>query len=318
MTAQAVRKDEPKIELSCREAQLLLRTISLDVAMGDVEKVSDEQRAAMVHASECNDCVKKGFLEILGGPPLDCKHALEIWAGMNLYRGSIGTTPFGYAHTLREKLALEHIFGRQLKTDAGAFQGLGLQWWDHNRFGKCDLVPCKKTNLFVLGCDSTRSCGAVYENYHQFLLELFFRKGWGIETVLDKQVAFLEEELKRSHAHEEVKSSARRVLGIAQIVVLWLSQDRDVLSDHFPHRKFLVTLIRESFGDDPSGLVFRAVCGNDCSRLGRDCGVNCFAAFHSASGLFDFIDQKLVLSGTSRRLSRFDFVFKPEANSSVV
>ena len=313
MTAQAVRKDEPEIELSCREAQLLLRTIPLGVVIDEDPKISGEQRAAAKHCAVlCDECIKEGFEKILG-VVLSCKAALEVWAGINLYK-KYHPRPFGTPQTLQEKLALEHIFGRQLEADATALPG--LQWWNHNRFGKCEFASCKETNAFVLSCDSTRVGGAVYENYHHFLLELFFGKAWGIGTILDTQAKFFEEEFQRSTAHEEVKASARKTIAVAQAVALWFSEHRGVLSDNFPHREFFVKLIKTTLGDDSSGLVLRASCGNNCSRLERDCGMNCFAISHSFGGLLQFINEHLGLSGSVS--GRFDFIFKPKGNSTVI
>ncbi|MFQ5531890.1 MAG: hypothetical protein ACE5ES_04705, partial [Candidatus Nanoarchaeia archaeon] len=97
-----------KIELTCREAGLILKHIPLDKPYGEY---TAEEKAAISHPMTYDDflqrdnceCKDRGFLGIIRSlPHID---VLETWAR------NPGALYFN-AETLREIIAVEHVWGR--------------------------------------------------------------------------------------------------------------------------------------------------------------------------------------------------------------
>jgi len=99
---------ESRIELTCKEAGLLLKHIPLDKPYNEY---TPEEAAALQHPltyvysspNDICDCKVGGFIHILGSP--SHQMALETWArnsGLLLYQN---------VKTLREIVSLEHVWG---------------------------------------------------------------------------------------------------------------------------------------------------------------------------------------------------------------
>ncbi|HEY4486748.1 MAG TPA: hypothetical protein VJB70_03380 [Candidatus Paceibacterota bacterium] len=238
MTAQAARKDEPEIELSCREAQLLLRTISLFDEVDNLNYVFLEQRAAAKHCSvECDECIKKGFEKILEVEPLSCREALEIWSSMDI-KSRLSGFPGGQAETLYQKLALEHIFGRQLLKDKED-PNPGQSRHFFNRFEMCNKKACD--GAYHLVKSESSPVQDVYRVYHAFLLELFFREGWNIKGILDGlwEVYPEKDDVFQKQSFDQ-----------ARILVEWLAEHRNV-SQETPFAELVIKLEKGILKDAP-------------------------------------------------------------------
>ena len=107
MMAQVVRKDEPEVELTCRESQLLLETIPLDIVIDAEDSgLTQNQIMAVRHHVACNECLRIGLKlkDILGVPNVGCKEALEIWSGLKIYDKS-----YWYEVTKEENVFLKSV-----------------------------------------------------------------------------------------------------------------------------------------------------------------------------------------------------------------
>ena len=110
MAREAVKSEE--IVLSCKEAQLLLKTIQLDQDLNEslIENsdLTQEQIASPVHYANCDSCKDVGLSNILDISVMSCEEALKLWSTV-----FIGLSPFsnvfGSVYTLEQKLALEHM-----------------------------------------------------------------------------------------------------------------------------------------------------------------------------------------------------------------
>lgn len=204
--------------LSCNEARIVLKTIPPDKQFESIETL--HQRAALKHYGGCqSECQCVGFSKILD-VSLSCKEVLEEWA-RNDY-----TIDLWRSKTVREVLAVEHVVGRLLPSEIAVA-----------RFDQADRyyagpMPIGKTWEGVGGCKEKTCvdfCNHLHSNRshnvglcspHQenedlnipFLIELFVKKGWKINLLLESQLKRLAP-LVEDHNHEDVVGiSARKEL----------------------------------------------------------------------------------------------------------
>lgn len=159
------KTERPRIELSCREARMLLKTISPET---DQSCLNDEQYAAIVHYLPCKECVNIG-LSTLTDQQIDCKKALELYASFKFspWHG------IGAAKSLEDLLAIEHIFGRDLETE-GSYTGLA----GRNK----PIHPCSNKI-----CVEVRDSHFSIQTRHSalpFLIELFQKNGFDVTKLL--------------------------------------------------------------------------------------------------------------------------------------
>ena len=168
----AIQKEkERKLELTCDEARLVLKVMD-DTLEGISMKT--EERAAIRHYINCEECRKVGLAEIRQ-QTLSCREALEIWAAKP---GALWLDP---QRTLLDQLAVEHVWGRMVTREGVSFKD--------PHYGACQASPCTKLRSFwqqsplCLFYDGERE--AVREI--PLLIEIFLEEKWPLDRLLKIQ-----------------------------------------------------------------------------------------------------------------------------------
>lgn len=162
-----IPKEEQKVvenkkrwtKLSCKEARLVLRVTDVDKTIEGSEK-----RAALAHYMSCGSCKEVG-LSKLCDVNLTCQETLEIWAAKP------GPLYLGKAHTLREQIAVEHVWGRLL----GA--------------GACRESPCTQLRLYWARAPLCSHYDGEEEMAAEipFIIGIFLEENWPLERLLEIQ-----------------------------------------------------------------------------------------------------------------------------------
>ena len=170
-----------QIALSCRESQLLLRAISPDK---EYSAMTEEEQSAIRHYYSydmCRHCKEIGLTKILS-IELSCQEALEKWAEKPgpLYQGS-GVT------TLREILAVEHVWGKMLATTVDEKERIGLAY--RNNIDNCKSKACIELMCYWMRAPLSIFYDGGREIAEQipFLISLFKEEGWSLDKLLQIQ-----------------------------------------------------------------------------------------------------------------------------------
>lgn len=184
----AVIKKKEYLELSCREVRLMVKLVSLDT---DGLEMSEEAGSAAYHYWICKECQKIGLSEILNHP-ISCKDAISVWVRKLCHLGLRIEIK-----TLRDVLALEHVWGRSVKTTEFGTEHINPNFEACNGWGCTALraywhsVPyschndCEGAGIYVISLAykifqheewSINDLLAIYENRFELLIK-HFRKG---------------------------------------------------------------------------------------------------------------------------------------------
>lgn len=184
MTTTAQTK-KPKIELSCREAHLILRVIPL---RKNVSKMKEEEIASIRHYIYCKDCRDQGLADILD-TKLSCKEAILVWAERATALWLDCSPVFSLdIKTLIELYAAEHVWGKyQWKKSSGG------QGWDIGT--GCREHSCLNLYsywaLVSMSSSAGNGPGGVIHLF-PFLFEAFIKEKWPLDELLavqDKRIA---------------------------------------------------------------------------------------------------------------------------------
>lgn len=175
-TAQA---GKPEIELSCREAHLILRVIPL---RKNVSEMKEEEIASIKHYIYCKNCRDRGLADILD-TKLSCKEAVLVWAERAGALWLDCSSVFGPRIALIELYATEHVWGKyQWKNSMG---GCGWEIGTGCRERSC-------LSLYIYWADVPMSSsagdgpGGVIHLF-PFLFETFLKEKWPLDELLAVQ-----------------------------------------------------------------------------------------------------------------------------------
>ena len=171
---------ETQVELTCREAQLLLRTVRIDRSY---EVCTTEQIAAIEHCSSCLECpTLSDILDI----KLTCKMALHAVAWFDQLSAVIHPD----VRSITEALAYEHLYGRQSK----------------------GLAPCEEDdctflrNSLTLGANDQAFC----------LLEIWYRNRWPLSELFAAMDGYLDRVIKKLEPEAAIKTLRHHILALRQ------------------------------------------------------------------------------------------------------
>lgn len=173
-TAQA---EKPEIELSCREAHLILRITPL---RKNVKEMKEEEIAAIRHYLYCKVCRDRGLADILD-TKLSCKEAILVWAEqVRALWLSCAPDYFISMETIIEMYAVEHVWGKyQWKNSMG---GNG---WDIGT--GCPERSCLNLHGYWVSVPMSSSAGDGPNgviHLFPFLFEVFLKQGWALDELL--------------------------------------------------------------------------------------------------------------------------------------
>lgn len=188
-TAQA---EKPEIELSCREAHLILRVIPM---RKNVSQMKEEEIASIKHYIYCKNCRDRGLADILD-TKLSCKEAVLVWAERAGALWLDCSLVFGFRiETLMELYAIEHVWGKyQWKNSVG---GNG---WDIGT-GCCER-SCLNLHSYWASVPMSSSAGDGPDgviHLFPFLFEMFLKEKWLLDELLavqKKRVAAVLKDIK--------------------------------------------------------------------------------------------------------------------------
>lgn len=188
-TAQAKK---PEIELSCREANLILRVIPL---RKNVSKMKEEEIASIKHYIYCKDCRDRGLADILYSK-MSCREAILVWAecATALWLDcSPALCPD--IETLAELYAAEHVWGNyQWKNSRGG------QGWDIGT--GCRARSCLNLYSYWASVPMSSSAGdgpGGVIHLFPFLFETFLEEKWPLDELLavqEKRIAAVLNDIK--------------------------------------------------------------------------------------------------------------------------
>jgi hypothetical protein len=167
----AVEQEDKKIELSCRESQLLLKVIPMEK---ELSGGSPEEKAAAGHYIGCDPCQRKGLHEITG-TKLSCQEAILVWAKSNRALFLSGRDD------IKTQLAKEHVWGRWVKrTDDHGFD---------SSFERCQNKPCEKLFIYWqrVPMSSHYDGGSGVIHLLPAVLEIFREQKWSLNEILKIQ-----------------------------------------------------------------------------------------------------------------------------------
>ena len=145
-TAQA---EKSELELSCREAHLILRVIPL---RKNVSEMKEEEIASINHYIYCKDCRDRGLADILD-MKLSCQEVILVWAERAGALWLDCSSVFGpRIEALIELYAAEHVWGKyQWKNSMG---GSG---WD--TLTSCHEHPCRALHSYWVNVPMSSGAG---------------------------------------------------------------------------------------------------------------------------------------------------------------
>lgn len=170
--------EKSKIELLCREAQLILNVIPLRKNMSEMK---EEEIASIRHYVYCNDCRDRGLADILD-TKFSCKEAILVWAERAGALWLDCSSVFGpRIKTLIELYAAEHVWGKyQWKNSRGGFG------WEIGGAG-CRERSCLNLHSYwarvPIGNSAGDGPGGVIYLF-PFLFEIFLKEKWPLEELL--------------------------------------------------------------------------------------------------------------------------------------
>lgn len=187
-----IQVEKPELELSCREAHLVLRVIPVDKNGKEMKK---EEVAAVRHYICCKDCRDRGLAEILD-TKLSCQEAIFVWArtAQALWLSCSPALCIS-AETLLEFYAVEHVWGKyQWKNSMGG------DGWD--TFTGCRERPCRALHYHWDNVPMSSSAGngpGGVIHLFPFLIEVFIKEKWPLDELLaiqKKRIADVLQDIK--------------------------------------------------------------------------------------------------------------------------
>lgn len=172
--------EKPKLELSCREANLIIRLTPLEK---NFEKMCEEEVAAIKHYLGCGGCRDRGLADILERQ-LTCREAVLVWAkhAQALWQ-SCNPAIFFTSKTLLETYAVEHVWGKfQWRNSRGGCD------WDPTT--ACHENPCRSLQYYWASIPMSSSAGDGPEgviNLFHTLAEIFLKEKWPLNKLLTIQ-----------------------------------------------------------------------------------------------------------------------------------
>ena len=281
MTTATVEK--PKVTVSHREAQLLLPTIPFEK---HGKNLTQEQRAAVEHYIDCDECQTAGLDALLGLDPLTHQRAIEVWLCRDMTgMMSDAITPF----SLGELRAIEHIFGRQLNKDKKTIP-IGYV----GRFGECQHAVCKELRersapLVGRSIDRQADC-------HRAVLRGYVAQGWSTHELTTKQATLM----KKFVVSKSKLACERSNVGIDTLCKMVNSAAHQERTQAGAQVRELVVILEP--------LLHENITLGTCDRFGspscglyaqeRDCGTNCHFLAMMTLRLYDFYAEQ---NGIGRR-----------------
>ncbi len=185
------KKQEKEVKFSCREARLVLKVMKTGK---EYEVMTSEEKAACRHYASCNSCKKLGLSRIVSWK-MSCKEALETWATRP------GPLYLGLVQTVKEQLALEHVWGRLVEGVEDTF------WARVGHFEICQVEhTCrrlwqywKNAGLSMFNDGEGSTAGEI-----PFLIEVFIDKGFPLKKLLEIQKQRVETLLKAMQNNDPV------------------------------------------------------------------------------------------------------------------
>lgn len=174
---QTMKAEKSEIELSCREAHLILRVIPLRKNVSEMKK---EERASIEHYLHCKDCLDRGLADILD-TKLSCKEAILVWAE---HAGELWLhclPIFGYRiKTLIELYATEHVWDEYQREN---HMDDGSDWKIHTG---CREHSCQTLCNYWKSIPTVLLSGSVGGAIHlfPFLFEIFLKEKWSLDELL--------------------------------------------------------------------------------------------------------------------------------------
>ena len=275
--------EKPKVTVNHHEAQLLLPTIPFGK---HGKNLTDEQRAAVEHYVDCDECQTAGLDALLGLKPFTHQQAIEAWLCRDMTGLFAG--PIGF-YNLGELRAMEHIFGRQLDKDKKTIP-IGYA----GRFGECQHAVCKELReksapLTTHSIDRQADC-------HRAALRGYVAQGWSTHELTAKQAELMKKfvvsksELVRERANTGIDLLCKMVNSAAhQERTQASAQVRELVEILEPLLHENITLgTCDRFGSSSCGLYAQE----------RDCGTNCRFLAMITLRLYDFYAEQ---NGIGRR-----------------
>lgn len=217
MDSQTVVEDTD-VELSCREAELVLNVIPLERDTGEMNEV---ELAALRHYARCGKCKDKGIAKFINCE-LSHKDIILVWAR------NPGDLRYHWG-SLLEKYVAEHIFGRDVpglntgQCQEWTCQRLGTHWSSH--------IPST----------SNDAPGGLIGEF-PVLLDIFFKSRWSLDelfVIQEKRIGSVLEDIKNG----EVTVGAGRIHHVDELV-----------SELKAHVKALQRLASLAYFDDDAKL----------------------------------------------------------------
>lgn len=175
-----VQAEKPEIELSCREAHLILRVIPLGK---NVSEMKEEEIASIKHYIYCKDCRDRGLADILD-TKLSCQQAILVWAERAGALWLDCSSVFGpRIETLIELYAAEHVWGKyQWKNSMG---GSGWEIGTGCREHSCQALHSYWARVPMSSSAGDGPGGVIY--LFPFLFETFLKEKWPLDELLAVQ-----------------------------------------------------------------------------------------------------------------------------------
>lgn len=281
MTRAVAEKLE--VTLTHREALLLLPTISLD-KQGKL--LTEEQRKAVEHYLQCDECQTAGLDALLKLQPLTHQQAIELWICRDMTGMFVDAiTPY----TLGELRAIEHIMGHQLQKDARIVP-VGLT----NRFGYCEHALCTK----LRGRASSFSDLDQQARCHVIALRGYVAHKWSINDLVDKQRHLLKKYLRaKGKTIQDAAMAIDSLCDLLQYVAGNPCKDDPIGQKLFLHIEQM-----------HHHLIKRGVCNRFGSTMcgdfasDRDCGTGCRFAAMMVLHMHDFLAERMKVPPTARNV----------------
>ena len=166
------QKEEDKVnetptELSCREAQLLLRACQKDT---DWKQLPQESQDAMRHYAQCEGCRTRGLGDI-------CNTTIHHQEALEVVSRNSGPRYLFNGATLYEQLAIEHIWGHSQRQDPS---------WNQEVCGEggCNDL---RTYWSRVGLSSHYDGEREIAKQIPFLIRIFIKNKWSVTKLLTIQ-----------------------------------------------------------------------------------------------------------------------------------
>ena len=185
--------EKTKLELSCREARLILRILPLQKTF---ETMKQEESSAVKHYAGCKNCRDRGLAQILD-TKLTCQSAILRWAE------NACALWLSHGETLIDEYAVEHVWGRyQWKNSMG---GCG-----YDTITACPKRSCQVLHSYWAGVPMSSGAGDGPDgviHLYPLLFDVFLEEKWALDELLVLQKKRVTEVLKNIESGKVTVSS---------------------------------------------------------------------------------------------------------------